>query len=242
MSSYDHLVNSAVGVTVAEICTLPLCTIKTLYQNDNNNTKPLNIIKQVYKKYGVYGFYNASIPSVSAQIISMSFKWAFYKRLGGNDSKKNSLFTNIKNGVVSGLTVSIITHPLDFNKIYLQMKNPGLLLLKKEGFMRLYKGYSKTFCKVFVGSCTYLPLNDYFSNKFNNGFYGAVITSFISTLIIHPFDYLKTIHIYDNLKYHGFEIRKYYKGLPLNMARQVPHFTITMSCINWFNNKSNNNK
>lgn len=57
--TYKHVVESSLGTGVAEILTLPICTIKTNYQN-TNKVSILETISQIRSNYGIRGFYNAS--------------------------------------------------------------------------------------------------------------------------------------------------------------------------------------
>lgn len=96
-----------------------------------------------------------------------------------------------------------------------------------------YRGYSKTFAKKAIGSSLFYPIYDYSKTYFNNIFIASLVSAIISTIIMHPVDYLKTIHMCDNLKY-SRNIFYYYNGLSLNLLRIVPHFTIMMCCIEYF--------
>ena len=52
----DHIISSIIGTTYAEIITLPICTVKTVYQN-SNNLRIRYIISNIYKKNGIQGFF-----------------------------------------------------------------------------------------------------------------------------------------------------------------------------------------
>jgi hypothetical protein len=243
-----NLIYSATSTGVAEIITLPICTIKTNFQN----SKSTSIIKtktDIYLKNGIKGFYQASLPAITGQMFSTSSKYTIYRYLEGNkDADKK---TKVINGAVSGVLSSLITHPLDVAKINLQNINSGgyttlrLLLNRPSNF---YHGYSKTLSKVLVGSALFFPLKDIYSELFNSNknkkdtsvyisFASSFSSAITATLIMHPLDYLKVRHIGGQSLYDGWNPKIYYKGLSLNLLRIVPHFTITMMLIDWFDKK-----
>lgn len=229
LSVWDNIINSAIASSVAEITTLPMCTIKTHCQNTNNKSMR-DTIKKIYKDGGFFAFYRASFPAFSSQIFSTSSKYAAYRYL--NETKYISSHKMI-NGLLAGVATSIVTHPLDTIKVHLQMNTPFIPELKKNGYRLFYRGYSKTFSKVCISSCLFFPLYDYVNAKLNNAFLASFLTSIISTTIMHPIDYLKTRHIYGLQLYQGWNPKLYYTGLTMNLMRIIPNFTIIMTIIDY---------
>ena len=225
----DNIINSVIASGVSELVTLPLCTIKTHCQNANNSSIK-QTVKKIYRSGGFFAFYRASVPAISSQIFSTSFKYTTYRYL--NDTKIISPYS-IVNSLVAGVASTIITHPLDTVKIHLQMNTPFLPQIKKHGFSIFYRGYSKTLSKICISSCLFFPLYDFTNSKLNNAFTASVITSIISTTIMHPLDYLKTRHIYGLQLYQGLNPRVYYTGLSVNLLRIIPNFTIIMMIIDF---------
>jgi hypothetical protein len=237
-----NLLASSFATIIAEFATLPICTIKTNYQNTNSNSI-INTTKELYQTNGFKSFYQAFIPAMCSQMISTSSKFVFYKYLEDKKLVKN--FTGYKfiNGAIAGLTSTILTHPLDNIKIHHQMNKSIVSEIKSSGIKVLYRGYSKTISKIIVSSSLFFPLYDYYLDyiKKQNIKYDYVLASglsgFTTTLITHPIDYLKTRHIYGHANlYDSSNIFNYYKGISLNMMRIVPSFIITMSMTNIFLN------
>ena len=242
--SIKDIKNSMFATAVAEIITLPICCIKTNIQNSDNTTIK-QTIEIIYKKQGIKGFYNASFPAVGSQIISSSSKWFMYKWLNKNVSfVKNDNMNKVFSGFFSGITSSLFTHPIDSVKIHMQMSTPFIPELKKNGIKLFYRGYSKTFAKIAVGNSLFFPLNDIFTeiidNKSNFMYRLApsALSAFISTIIVHPLDYIKTRQIYGLSIYLGINPINYYKGLSLNLTRVIPHFIIMINIINYLNDKN----
>jgi hypothetical protein len=234
MKNLENLKNSAISTALAEIVTLPICTVKTYYQN-TSSTSIKSTIYEIYKTGGIYSFYRASVPAVLSQTFSTSSKFVMYKYL---ENKQLRYSNKVINGATSGIISSLMTHPMDMIKIYGQMNTPLLPEIKKNGILVFYRGYSKTFSKVLLGSSLFFPLYDFYYEKTNkNVIYASVASSITSTFVMHPVDYLKTRHVYGQKLCQGMNPLLYYKGLSLNLARIVPHFTIVMVCIDFLSNK-----
>lgn len=212
--------SAAFATIVAEIATLPICTIKTNYQN--TNLKISQCVQQIYSHHGIAGFYKASLVAIVSQTLSTTLKYTGYEVIKSKYSDVSKPFI----GLISGITSSIITHPIDVIKIHYQMQTPILPVIKENGLSLFYRGYSKTFAKVSISSMCFFPLYDKTREFTGNNFSAAFISAIISTTIMQPVDYMKVRHIY------GLTFtNNYFKGLSLNLARVVPHFVITMITV-----------
>ena len=220
------MINSAAATGVAELATLPICIVKTNYQNSKGTMR--EVIARLYEQGGIRAFYRASAPAIFSQIISTSTKYTFYRKLESIPWMTNK----IVNGLIGGILSSLITHPIDFVKIHWQMRaGPATLdVISREGFRVIYRGYSKSFAKVCVSSAMFYPLYDYVHGYTNNAALSAFASAVISTVAMQPIDYLKTRHIYGKKIYH-VDPRIYFRGLRVYLARVVPHFMITMTII-----------
>lgn len=230
---YKNAIYSSIGTGISEIVTLPLCTIKTNFQN-TNSISIISTIKDIYLREGIKSFYKASFPAIFSQIFSTSSKYVLYRYIDNNQFTTNKFF----NGMTAGLISSLFTHPMDIVKIHMQMNKKFIPEFKKEGLTIFYRGYSKSFAKIMLSSSLYFPLYDTFNNYYKNTLYSSIGSAVITTLIIHPVDYLKTRHIYNLPLYQGYNPMIYYKGITLNMMRIIPHFVITMHFIDLLNYKN----
>jgi hypothetical protein len=250
--SFRNMLNSSLATSIAEFITLPICTIKTNFQNSDINCKKsiIDITKTIYEKKGIFGFYNSTVPAILSQTFSTSLKYVLYRKL--NDTGLDFLRKifpekykydivgmidhKITYGLISGIVTSLITHPIDCLKIHIQMGTSLFHIGKLK--INPYQGYTKSFSKVCVGACLYFPLFDYMNHKLKNSFMSAFLTSVIATIIIHPLDYLKIRHVYTKNYYIGTNPYHYYRGLSLNLMRVVPHFTILMTIISYLESKT----
>lgn len=231
----EHLLNSAFATSIAEIATLPICTVKTNYQNHNFSTVS-ECVRHIYKSKGLRGFVDASLPAVGAQIISTSSKFFLYRNLQSYNNSDKSPWIRFLNGASSGILSSLITHPMDVVRIHIQMNS-------KIPWNKPYRGYSKTLGKVIVGSSLFFPIYDYLNQDRQwKAAPSALATAFISTTIMQPLDYAKTRQMFGLLHLDRTQqvksiFRNYYKGIFLNYSRILPHFTIIMVVIEKLENK-----
>ena len=217
-----NLIASSFATGIAEISTLPICVLKTNFQTDKQLAIP-HLIRNIYQTRGIKGFYSASIPALSAQIISTSGKYTLYRIGTSNDVPK------IISGIGSGVVISVITHPLDFIRIALQRGEGISELMNNNGLKTFYRGYSKNLTKVVIGSSLFFPIYDFSKSIVDNPIYASMSSAVISTIIMQPFDYIKTRNIAGLKWYQGMNPIKYFKGCSLNLLRIVPHFTIVMT-------------
>lgn len=203
-SSLTNLYCIIPAASIAEIITLPICTLKTNHINTESKSI-MNTMRNIYSIGGIKAYYRASIPATMTQVFSSTSKFVLYKYFN-----TISRYT-VLNIVAAGILTSLVTHPLDAIKIYKQMGNVFLDDLMIVGPKLFYRGYSKSFVKTCVGSALFFPLNDFAKSKTNSTFCGCMISAIISTSIMHPIDYLKTRHISGSPLYLGFHHRIYYK-------------------------------
>lgn len=222
-----NAVAAGIGTGVAEILTIPVCTIKTVYQTNNTGDNIRKIIRGIYSRYGLIGFCRSGMPAMTGQVMTTVGKYTLYNKL-----KEVSPNTLILNGVVSGLTISTLLQPVDFLRIALQRNIPLIQILKETGLSGFYRGYSKTILKSGVSSAFFYPLCDTLKTALpgDSTLLASGLTGIISTIGMHPFDYIKTRHIAGE-SWKSSKLSGYTKGLSLNLMRTVPHFMITMTCI-----------
>jgi len=233
-SNQSAILSPVLATVIAEVLTLPICTVKTRYQNTKNISIP-DTVQQLYNQSGIKGFYKASYSAIGSQILSTTSKYFIYSELkhitGRNSNSDLILF-----GMISGGLSTIISHPFDTIKIHIQMKPVEAIKdIRSQGYKLLYRGYSKSLSKAVIGSSLFFPIYDMTQKRVNNPAISALVSSVISTTILHPIDYLKVRHIYGQELYQSWNPLRYYKGYILNLSRIVPHFIITMTCIEYFN-------
>jgi hypothetical protein len=238
-SPQKNLVTSALATAVAEIATLPICTIKTQYQNGNESKSVVATVKHLYEHGGIRSFYRASFPAISSQMFTTSCKYTMYRALQASNLRigSNAYVNNVLHGCLSGVLSTLITHPMDAVKIHWQMGAAFGPVWRTIGWRVFYRGYTKSLGKVLVGSSTFLPIYDTFMSNTNHPLLSSVSSAAISGILMQPLDYLKTRQLYGNdlnrTQSRLGQIKQCYRGVHLNLLRIVPHFGITMCTIEW---------
>lgn len=232
--SWLDLLSSSSATSIAELLTIPICTIKTNYQTNLNYKSFIHVTKDIYKSRGIYGFYSASLSAMMAQIVSTSTKYTSYSYIKNiRNTEKHDLKNNILNGALGGSIASIFSHPFDVVKIHQQSNIKFIPELRSVGPMILYRGYSKTFTKNILLTSLIFPFYDFYHSKTDNIVIASVLSSLTVTLIIQPVDYLKVRHISNQQLYINFDslytnLKYYYRGVHINLLRVIPHFIVTM--------------
>ncbi len=227
-NTYKNILVSSSATVVAEFLTLPICTIKTNFQNISDmkfQPRIWDVTKSIYNRGGISPFYAASFPAIFGQIFSTTSKYTLYRYFESNNEYpvKNKFL----NGMTAGIISSIFTHPMDVIKVHLQMgKRIGM-----NDINIFYKGYSKTFLKIGISSSLFFPLYEIIQKKIENPFLSAGSSGIVACFLMHPVDYLKTRHMAGLKLYDGWDPRVYYRGLSINLLRIVPHFVVTMVVI-----------
>jgi len=241
---------SSMGALFAELFTLPICTIKTNFQNNFNHASVWATCRHMKEQYGIKGFFNASGWAVTSQMLSTSSKYVLFEKIKSVMGDEQQMVENKSRiflaGALSGALSSLLTHPFDVYKIHKQMQSTNKITRNI-----WYRGYSKTLTKAVTGSILYFPIYNICTNFFQEKHNivndskrdrllfvtlpSSFVSSVISTTLLHPIDFLKTRQIYGQAKLPPFNWKTVhsvmFRGLGLNLTRVVPHFIITMCVI-----------
>ncbi len=248
---FNNIINSAIGTLVAELITLPICTLKTVYQNNHTFTI-FDAYKHIYNNHHSYrGFFQASSPAIISQIVSTSSKYSAYEFIKNirnrnivedikEKNNKITLLNNSINGIIGGLMGSIITHPFDLWKNFVQRNESYTIHLKNsskniKSFISngLYQGYTGSIAKNIVLYASLFPLLDYYQSLTPHFWLASLGTTLSVSLLIQPFDYYKVVKMANN---EGKIIKNPFRGFSLLLARSIPHLFITMSLTKFLNN------
>jgi hypothetical protein len=229
----------AMGSCIAELATLPLYAIKTNYQTSSDKSVR-NVAKNIYSKYGIWGFYNAVLSAILARVASSFIKYSIYNEIKYyRQTNNHKLFDNMINGCVAGVACSFFVHPIDVVTNHLQRFkkfDAGLFQTKI-----LYAGFSQTLLRNFILYSVLFSVFDYCKYLTdNNIILACMMTTTVSTSILQPVDYLRTRlmaqqrnevgSMFNALK----NFRSCWKGYHLNYVANTMHFAIAMSIANYF--------
>lgn len=236
------IASSLSATLVAELFTLPICTVKSVYLTNLTHRSLFDSTKMIISTRGFKGFCDSSHPAVISQLASTTSKYSSYemiKRFRQTDSK--SFVSNVFNGITAGAFSSLITHPIDFWKVHKQNGINIRTELKQKGSSVLYRGFPYTLQKNMMLTGIIFPAYDSIRNQLSNSnsmsvHMAPIISSFLTTLIIHPFDVRKTRGIMGNHSRPSWRnsMSYFYRGLHLSLFRTIPHFSLTMWGIEFF--------
>ncbi len=228
-------ISSSLATMIAELATLPICTIKTNYQN-NIKYSIKTTVQNIYNTSGSSGFFKASTPAIISQVLSTSIKFSLYEKIKiYRQTDQKDFLNNSINGMVSGILGSFITHPIDTWKVFKQQSQPYNTHIKSllrdpiqlvtKGF---YPGFTGSIGKNLALYSTLFPINDFYKSMFNSIYISAPLTTLTVSLFVQPFDYYKVV------KMTGNKPTSFFRGFWLMLARNIPHFTITMVLTDFF--------
>mgnify|MGYP000900356349 CR=1 FL=1 len=241
-SNTNNFLASSIGTAIAEVATIPLCTIKTNYQTNLSHTSFIGVTKNIYASRGIIGFYDATPSAIASQILSTATKYTFYSSIKNyRGTEQTNIMGNIFNGMLAGIFSSFFTHPFDVIKITNQQGHKFIPELKKHGVNLFYRGYSKSVSKSVLLTGSIFPVYDFYRTYVGNVFLSAICSSLTISIIIQPIDYIKVRHVAGLSWFQGFNVLDYYRGSHLNLLRSVPHFMITMYLTEEFKKRLNRN-
>lgn len=209
------------GSCIAEIATIPIYTIMTNYQTSNKSI--IQITKNIYQQKKIFGFYNSVGYSVLSRLLSSGIKYNLYQNLKQYRNTQNSdLLNNMINSAISGCIGGIIVHPIDVCVNYTQ-RCEKITLSKK-----LFSGLTTTIFRNLLLYSLLFSMFDFVKHKTNNVYISCLTTTFITTSIMTPIEYIRSNIMTGTIKYNQIKIKNLYRGYYLNLTKNSMHFLITM--------------
>jgi len=254
-----------------ELAKLNSSSISKIYGSDLKYKGFTRGIIQIVKEEGLAGIYKGIVPSLLREASYSTIRMGGYdvmkELLGAQDPAHTPLSKKILAGAVSGAVGSGIANPTDLIKVRMQADsgNPrryhGTIdaftqLIKKEGFVGLYKGVGPTTYRATLLTATQLPAYDHSKHFLLNyqilkkdnlftHFVASMIAGFMAAVVTSPVDVIKTRIMNqkigssgENLVYKGTldccvqtvkaeGLFGLYKGFFPNWIRIGPHTVIT---------------
>lgn len=236
------MINNIISGYIAGACgaffVLPIDIIKTNIQSSTNKLSAINIIKSIYNKYNIYGFYKGGLTQIFFVAPEKAIKFTT------NDIILKYTNNQILAGMCAGLSQVIITNPMEVLKIQMQMyPNKSYIYIIRN--YNLYKGASLCICRDVPFSAIYFPTYTLLNKKYNiSDYISGLIAGMISAIIVTPIDTIKTqvqykmnvkpIEIIKNI----IETKNYkilYRGFSLRAIKSGPQFMITQTIYNKLN-------
>jgi len=182
----NYIAGSLSGLVEVSI-SHPIDRIKTALQEstlNHHNTTLKTVSKNIYKSYGLRGFYNGYIPRIIGIIPMRLTYWGTFRTMNEYISNKNFFGKIIIPGFVAGSAQTLIDNPIEVIKI--KLMTGGLIPPLKT----LYRGFIPCLNRNILFAIPVGITTSKYGNKhpFLSGAIGGIIGSFIS----HPFDVIKT--------------------------------------------------
>jgi solute carrier family 25 aspartate/glutamate transporter 12/13 len=239
----DHLISGYIAGSLGAFSVLPIDILKTRIQTQVIKDKTINIIKSIYYKNGIYGYYKGGTTQILCVGPEKAIKFTTNNYvLAYTDNK-------ILSGMCAGLSQVIITNPMEILKIQMQMniskKNYSIVDAYKQigGITKLYKGVSMCALRDIPFSGIYFPL---YSTLYalTNEYNASLLAGMIAAFIVTPMDVIKTrvqykldiqpINVFISIvKNEGIHIL--YRGSIWRALKSGPQFMITQVSYNYIN-------
>lgn len=228
-----RMVATAISAGISELITIPVCTLKTVYQTQHYN-KIRDAMSHIYKSAGIKGYYSASPMAVISQVGSTTTKYSIYHALKTHRATRdNDILNNSINGIVGGVVGGFLVHPIDVVKNYQQRNKSYIQDFKKIGVRLIYRGHSQTIAKNIVLYSLLYPTYDFYKSKELSPFMASTLTTISTTGVLHPIDLCRVKMMAGQSPFVNTKLKDYYKGISINLMRTMPHFVITMTGINY---------
>ena len=221
------MINGAISGVFSTVFSLPFQVISTnmklinLSKKDSERIKTIQMIKSIYKKEGLKGFYRGFIPNLIKITLSDAI---FFRTLETsqyilkNKFHTNEFLTHSLSSSIAMITNCTIVNPLlvistrneklGFNK-YKHLIDGFNQIYKNEGLKAFTKGLKPLIIKEVPSKTLFYILYQYImkifeKNKNKNLYYlnklssplSAIISGIITTMIDNPFDYIRTMAQY----------------------------------------------
>ena len=161
------------GIEAATVMT-PAEVIKI--QTINKGTSVSNVIKDVYKQGGLFGFYKGGLPTIIRQATTQGTSFLVYdksKTFYENNSYLNS-YSGLFAGLTGGTIAVLVNNPIDAIKTYKQSDrgSKGIISISKEiinkhGMIGFYNGALLRISRVAPLHGITFFIYDLLKNKFN---------------------------------------------------------------------------
>ena len=213
-----QFIASAIGSAISSVVLSPVIVVKVRLQNSLYGVEVtlLDTIKSIYRSDGLRGFWNggktALVQSIPSNVIYMTTYEHLKKELNNNNSIENKQLLPAGAGAFARTVSVTAVSPLELIRTIqasgIQKSIKGIVrdITQQTGIIGLYKGLAPTLLRDVPFSSLY-----WFTFEFMKPFYRQVFSDvglnhmsnittflsgstagFVSALITHPFDVLKT--------------------------------------------------
>lgn len=222
------------GGIIGTILSHPFDTIRIKTQMNGVNIG--RNIMDIYKSYGICGFYRGITPPILSISLEKSIVFGVYNNIVNQKYFKNKYINDGFSGYISGIAASLFVAPMEAIKIN-QQYHPNYstrmcidTLIKSRS---LFKSLGPTLWREPPGFAIYFSVYNSISDLspykslYHKFIYGSM-AGCISWIFIYPADVIKTrvqldhsMGLFDHIR-HAYHEKLLYKGFSLSIMRAIP--------------------
>jgi hypothetical protein len=238
----ERLVAAMVGGAAGELCTLPICTLRTRYVSDAGRAKSTarSLLTGIVREEGFGALFRGAQWAVLSQCVSMGSKftlfWALKDARGTPTSfALRDIGDNMINGLLSGVAGGMLAHPLDVWKTHRQRPEANLRSdISRHGWRVFLRGLPATVSKNALLYGLLFPGYELVKSSIQQknaaaSAIAAAATTVCTTAVTQSVEYWKLRRMAGQTV--RFTARDAYRGYLLTLGRALPHFLITTTVI-----------
>ena len=212
----NDFLKSGTSGSIGALFVYPIDLVKTRLQNQikykqlNYNNNAISCFYHIIKKEGIFGLYRGSLINVTGVFPEKAIKITTFNKFNSLLGESNMVLS----GALAGASQVIITNPIEFIKIQMQMqqelntKNNSIIkILRENNLLKTYKNCFPCLVRDVLFSSIYFPTYNYLKDNNYNYFLSGILSGALSAYTTTPFYIIKTriqTIINDNLKITNF--------------------------------------
>lgn len=222
------LVTSLISSSVSAVLALTVVHPIDIYKNSIQLSEKRNKLIQ-YR-----GFSSSLCRELTYTTLRIGLYYPFKRIFNVGDKILDNFFV----GSFTGIIATIVSNPFDICKIramsntyYTEPKSVIFIMkdiIKTTGVLSLYRGIYINSIRASISNGVKFSTYDYNKKLMNSEILGACLTGVYLSLVITPFDYIRTQIMISNNKIIHIDITKIYSGFTMIMLRFTPSSIIQM--------------
>lgn len=183
-----ELLSCAISGTITTLIFQPIDALRTkLFFADKRL-----LIQNISPK----SLYNGILFAIPAQITKLCATFPIQTMIHDqlNKTQLTELQKNISSGMIAGLTLAMVSTPINAIKIPLMQNSDNKFMdvtktvYDKYGLKGFYRGGMATMCRDIIWNTLYFPIFNAINEKYKNRFFASSIAGCCALVIAYPFD------------------------------------------------------
>ncbi len=235
-----------VANSVSIVVTQPIDVIKTNYQLarvSGYNSMSIDIMRDIWTKRGVRGFYSGLTPNLSTYPIFWSIYFGSSQMMSDRIIHDNRYVDKFVKSYGSGVIASTLANPLFVLKVRAQNVNGRSNMMdiirqtNRAGYQSYFRGLGATYLNNSRLAIQF-PMYDYIKERIDSVFVASIGSKIVASSMLYPLDLIRVNQRNSDVKmsmwdvgrriYYGQGIRGLYRGVVLYNLVSTPNFVIMM--------------